>query len=82
MADTTRPARPGETHGSDYWFVSRQQMLGAIEAGRFVEHGEFRGNLYGTSIDGVRELVEAGLQPVLTPHIQVGIIQIGFVYTT
>jgi len=31
----------------------------------------FRGNLYGTSLDGIRELMESGLQPVLTPHYQV-----------
>ena len=30
-----------------------------------------QGNLYGTSIYGVRELVRAGLQPVLSPHYQV-----------
>ena len=42
-----------------------------IDIGKFLEHGEFRGNLYGTSVDGIRELVGAGYQPVLTPHYQV-----------
>ncbi len=46
-------------------------MLQGVAEGRFLEHGEFRGNLYGTSVDGVRELQEAGLQPVITPHYQV-----------
>ena len=46
-------------------------MESDIRSGRYLEHGEFKGNLYGTSVDGVRELLLAGLQPVLTPHYQV-----------
>ena len=42
-----------------------------IESGKFLEHGEFKGNLYGTSTDGIRELIGAGFQPILTPHFQV-----------
>ena len=42
-----------------------------IEGGKFLEHGEFKGNLYGTSTDGIRELIGAGFQPILTPHFQV-----------
>ena len=68
---TSRPPRVGETHGADYFFVSREQMSRDVDAGKFLEHGEFKGNLYGTSVEGVRELQEAGLQPVLTPHYQV-----------
>ena len=39
--------------------------------GNFIEHGEFRGNLYGTSIAGLTDLVEGGYQPIITPHYQV-----------
>ena len=42
-----------------------------IAAGKFIEHGEYRGNLYGTSVDGIREFVQAGFQPVISPHYQV-----------
>ena len=42
-----------------------------IEGGKFIEHGEFRGNLYGTSTDGIRDLITAGFQTVLAPHYQV-----------
>ena len=42
-----------------------------IEAGKFIEHGEFRGNLYGTSTDGIRDLITAGFQTVIAPHYQV-----------
>ena len=47
-------------------------MQADIDAGKYIEHGEFKGNLYGTSVLGVRELLLAGLQPILTPHYQVG----------
>ena len=69
--DTSRPSRPGEIHGKDYFFDNREQMQLDIEAGKFIEHGEFRGNLYGTSTDGIRDLITAGYQTVIAPHYQV-----------
>ena len=69
--DTSRQPRPGEVHGKDYYFDTREKMQMDIDAGKYIEHGEFKGNLYGTSVDGVRELIEAGLQPILSPHYQV-----------
>ena len=71
LVDTSRPSRPGEIHGKDYFFDNREQMQLDIEAGKFIEHGEFRGNLYGTSTDGIRDLITAGLQTVIAPHYQV-----------
>merc|ERR1719412_1857185 len=67
---TSRPSRPGEIHGKDYFFDNREQMQLDIEAGKFIEHGEFRGNLYGTSTDGIRDLITAGYQTVIAPHYQ------------
>ena len=69
--DTSRPSRPGEIHGKDYYFDNREQMQLDIEAGKFIEHGEYRGNLYGTSTDGIRDLIQAGYQPAIGPHYQV-----------
>ena len=71
IADTSRPSRPGEIHGKDYFFDTREQMQIDVEAGKFIEHGEYRGNLYGTSTDGVRDLIASGLQPIVSPHYQV-----------
>jgi len=67
---TSRTAKQGEMDGTDYFFSTRDQMQLDIDAGKFLEHGEFRGNLYGTSTDGIRDLVGAGYQPILTPHYQ------------
>jgi hypothetical protein len=46
-------------------------MEADIAAGKFIEHGEYRGNLYGTSVDGIRDFVHAGYQPLISPHYQV-----------
>jgi guanylate kinase len=49
MSYTTRPPRPGEKDGVDYYFVSRQKFEQMIAAGEFLEHAAVHGNLYGTS---------------------------------
>ena len=68
--DTSRQSRPGEIHGKDYFFDTRDQMEADIAAGKYIEHGEYRGNLYGTSVDGIRDFVQAGYQPIISPHYQ------------
>lgn len=45
---TTRAPRDGESDGSDYHFLSREQFLSRREAGEFLESAEVHGNLYGT----------------------------------
>jgi len=42
-----------------------------IEAGKFIEFGEYKGNLYGTSAESVKSLVNAGYVCILNPHYQV-----------
>ena len=46
---TSRPARPGETDGVDYNFVSRTAFEAMIAAREFLEWADVFGNLYGTS---------------------------------
>ena len=55
--DTSRAKRDNEVNGRDYHFVStREQMERDIQNYLFIEAGEYGGNLYGTSIDAVREV--------------------------
>ena len=46
-------------------------MEADIAAGKFIEHGEYKANLYGTSVDGIRDFAQAGYQTVISPHYQV-----------
>ncbi|XP_054045569.1 guanylate kinase isoform X2 [Rissa tridactyla] len=52
--NTTRQPRPGEVNGKDYHFVTREEMQKEIDAGEFIEHAEFSGNMYGTSKGAVQ----------------------------
>ena len=62
---TTRPPRPGEVDGVDYYFVSREEFDRQIEAGNLLEYAEFVGNYYGTPKDKVEELLNQGKEVIL-----------------
>ncbi|XP_046997329.1 MAGUK p55 subfamily member 7 isoform X8 [Schistocerca americana] len=67
---TSRPPKHGEVNGKDYFFVTREKMEEDIEASKFIEFGEYKGNLYGTSAESVKSLVNAGYVCILNPHYQ------------
>ncbi|HXD56725.1 MAG TPA: guanylate kinase [Thermoleophilaceae bacterium] len=48
VSATTRPPRPGEEDGSDYWFLSPGEFEKRLENGEFLEHATYAGNRYGT----------------------------------
>lgn len=58
ISHTTRPKRPGEQEGVDYYFVSKSEFEGMIAKHCFLEYAEVYGHYYGTS----REWVEKQLQ--------------------
>ncbi|MCF6206674.1 MAG: guanylate kinase [Sulfurovum sp.] len=60
ISTTTRAPRPGEKHGREYFFVSREAFEEDIKAGNFLEYAEVHGNYYGTSLKPVREALDAG----------------------
>ncbi|WP_395328588.1 guanylate kinase [Novosphingobium sp. BL-8H] len=55
---TTRPPRPGEVDGKDYFFVSQAQFDRMAEEGEFLEWATVFGNSYGTP----KAHVKAGLK--------------------
>jgi guanylate kinase len=48
VSATTRPQRPGEEDGREYWFLDEDEFVRRIEAGEFLEHVKFVGARYGT----------------------------------
>lgn len=73
MADTTRSPRPGEQDGVQYHFVTRDSFLALVDQKGFIEHAEFSGNLYGTSIQAVRDIANLGKRCILDIEVQVGL---------
>jgi len=53
VSATTRPKRPQEKAGEDYYFLSKEEFETAIAQGRFLEYEEVHGNYYGTLIETV-----------------------------
>lgn len=45
---TTRPPRPGEQDGVDYYFLDASSFLKRVQAGNFLEHATVFGHSYGT----------------------------------
>ncbi|KAF7668483.1 hypothetical protein LDENG_00010090 [Lucifuga dentata] len=60
---TSRRPRDEELDGRSYHFTSRTEM--EVDAGRFLEHGEYDGNLYGTKIESIHEVVATGRTCIL-----------------
>ena len=54
---TTRPPRPGEVDGKDYYFISKEKFAELRDSSQMLEWAEVFGNFYGTP----REPVETAL---------------------
>ncbi|KAM7375456.1 hypothetical protein PAMA_014524 [Pampus argenteus] len=57
---TTRAPKGYEESGREYYFTSREIFDNMVYNNRFLEYGEYKGNLYGTSIESVREVLNSG----------------------
>ncbi|XP_068611993.1 MAGUK p55 subfamily member 6a [Brachionichthys hirsutus] len=62
---TSRPAREEERDRQNYCFVTRGEMEKDIKESRYLEHGEYDGNLYGTKMDSIHQVVGAGRTCIL-----------------
>lgn len=63
---TTRPRRPGEAEGKDYYFVTVPQFLKLRREGRLLEWAKVHGNYYGTPVKSVMAVLGKGRIPVMT----------------
>ena len=48
---TTRPPRPGEADGKDYFFLSQETCKEMTDSGKFYEVIDFNGWTYGTTLE-------------------------------
>jgi len=62
---TTRPCRPGEKHGHDYFFVSRRMFAYKKRANHFLESQRVFDNHYGTPQKNVKEILSGGKSVLL-----------------
>jgi guanylate kinase len=62
---TTRAPRPGETHGREYHFVSREEFAAREAGGEFLETAEVHGNRYGTSRSWIEQQLADGRDVLL-----------------
>jgi guanylate kinase len=65
VSHTTRPMRPTEQHGREYYFTPVEDFRRMADAGAFVEHAQVFDNFYGTSKAQLAEKLAAGHDVVL-----------------
>jgi guanylate kinase len=60
ISATTRNQRPGEVHGKNYYFLSREEFERSIANGELAEYEEIFGNLYGTLKSEIQRALDDG----------------------
>ncbi len=70
VSATTRPQRPGEEDGREYWFLDETEFVRRIDAGQFLEHVEYVGGRYGTLATEMARISEDGRVCVLELEIE------------
>lgn len=67
---TTRPPRPGERDGVDYYFLDAGSFLKRVQAGNFLEHATVFGHSYGTLKSEVVGKLRQGKDVLLNVDVQ------------
>ncbi len=65
VSHTTRPKRPGEIDGQDYYFVSQETFIRMLAEDAFLEYAKVFDYYYGTSRRQVMENLARGLDVIL-----------------
>jgi guanylate kinase len=73
ISATTRPPRPGEESGRDYFFDGPEAFEARKQAGEFLEYAEVHGQGYGTPRRFVEEAIEQGKIVLLNIDVQGGL---------
>ncbi|MBP3336772.1 MAG: guanylate kinase [Clostridia bacterium] len=70
ISATTRKPRPGEVHGTHYYFLEEDNFKQMINEGGFIEWAQFCENYYGTPKKAVTEKLESGNDVILEIEVQ------------
>jgi len=65
VSHTTRPPRPDEVNGINYYFVSINEFEEMIKNNAFVEHATVFDNHYGSSTKLIKEKLDEGIDVIL-----------------
>lgn len=65
ISATTRQPRPGEVHGREYFFFSKEEFAALREQDGFLEWAQVYDNFYGTPRKFVEEVLESGKDCIL-----------------
>ena len=65
VSHTTRPQRPGETDGVDYFYVDPARFEQMVRDDRFLEHAKVFGHCYGTSRHAVEKAIKSNQSVLL-----------------
>lgn len=67
---TSRPMRPGEVHGQDYYFVSKDEFLSMVRREELLEYALVYGDYKGIPKQQIRDYMAKGYDIVLRVDIQ------------
>ena len=67
---TTRPKRENETHGKDYFFVTKDEFARMIDEDELIEHAIVYGDYKGIPKQQVREALASGKDVVMRVDVQ------------
>jgi guanylate kinase len=70
VSATTRPRRPGEKKGVDYFFVSREKFQEFIDGKQLMEWATVYGNRYGIPREPVRKALKSGKDVIVKIDVQ------------
>ncbi len=65
ISQTTRKPRPGEVHGVNYFFVSKEEFEKSIQNDELLEWAKYSDNYYGTKKDFVLKALQKGADVLL-----------------
>lgn len=65
ISHTTRPKRPNEIHGKDYYFVDDKSFDAMVYDGDFIEYATVFGHQYGTAKTQIYDRLKKGIDIIL-----------------